>query len=333
MKKARVFLIAVLLLLCFPVSVYAGERLEEFAGMIREMDAGAEAPGEEEIRGKKEDKKQVSSNEEKRRTSLSVNYKAVSEDTVSVDWITEDDRLRSFARETEKLGTGELTDDRLIALAKESEKREAEYEKKYGKRIEDHVVRPEDYNDGDRIIRTYPKSSSVKKTTDKTDGNKQTVNIEDDESPEWLKKVNSVRDFFSNLFFGKKKPVDTEEEDRQEYYEADENGNEKLGTFTLTAYCACIICCGKTDGITATGTKAAVGRTIAVDPAVIPLGSRVMIDGHVYTAEDTGGKIKGKRIDIFMNTHEEAKKFGVKSVEVILLKSGVRENQTDSALQ
>ena len=93
-----------------------------------------------------------------------------------------------------------------------------------------------------------------------------------------------------------------------------------LGTFTLTAYDACIICCGKTDGITATNTHAKSGRTIAVDPSLIPYGTKVMINGHVYTAEDTGSAIKGRKIDIYMDTHEEAKQFGVKQAEVFLVR-------------
>ena len=62
-----------------------------------------------------------------------------------------------------------------------------------------------------------------------------------------------------------------------------------LGTFKLTAYCACSACCGQwADGITATGTTARAGRTIAVDPSVIPLGSTVYINGREYIAEYTG---------------------------------------------
>jgi 3D (Asp-Asp-Asp) domain-containing protein len=83
-----------------------------------------------------------------------------------------------------------------------------------------------------------------------------------------------------------------------------------LGEFLLTAYCPCSYCCGKSDGITATGTVATAGRTIAVDPRVIPYGSQVEINGHIYTAEDCGGAIKGNRVDFFFDTHEEALKFG-----------------------
>lgn len=89
-----------------------------------------------------------------------------------------------------------------------------------------------------------------------------------------------------------------------------------LGNFKATAYCPCVKCCGKSDGITATGTVATAGRTIAVDPSIIPYGTQLIIDGHTYTAEDCGGAIDGKTVDIFFNTHEEALQFGVQEVEI-----------------
>jgi len=96
---------------------------------------------------------------------------------------------------------------------------------------------------------------------------------------------------------------------------------EPLGEFKLTAYCPCMKCCSKTDGITSTGTLAAEGRTIAVDPRVIPYGSSVTIyfaDGtsHTYTAEDCGGAIKENRIDVFFSSHDVARAFGVQSAMV-----------------
>lgn len=78
----------------------------------------------------------------------------------------------------------------------------------------------------------------------------------------------------------------------------------------LTAYCPCAVCCGKEDGITATGTAAQEGMTIAVDPDVIPLGSWVEIDGHTYHAEDVGGAVNGNHIDIYFNSHDAAWDFG-----------------------
>lgn len=98
---------------------------------------------------------------------------------------------------------------------------------------------------------------------------------------------------------------------------------ELLGEFTLTAYCPCVRCCGKSDGITATSTTATEGRTIAVDPSIIPYGSTVTIhfaDGssHSYIAEDCGGAIRGNRIDVFFDSHRDALRFGVQGAYVYL---------------
>lgn len=96
-----------------------------------------------------------------------------------------------------------------------------------------------------------------------------------------------------------------------------------LGEFKLTAYCACKKCCGKDPsdpryGITAYGYQTTAGRTIAVDPKVIPIGSEVVINGHTYIAEDVGGTIKENRVDIYFNTHQEALEFGVQYAEVFI---------------
>lgn len=96
-----------------------------------------------------------------------------------------------------------------------------------------------------------------------------------------------------------------------------------LGEFKLTAYCACEKCCGKAPsdpyyGITAYGYQVTAGRTIAVDPKVIPIGSEVVINGHTYIAEDVGGAIKENRVDIYFNTHQEALEFGVQYAEVFI---------------
>lgn len=68
------------------------------------------------------------------------------------------------------------------------------------------------------------------------------------------------------------------------------------------------------------GTQCRVGA-IAVDPSVIPLGTSLYVEGYGYcTAEDTGGKIKGNRIDIFLNTEAECVDWGVRTVTVYVLK-------------
>lgn len=70
---------------------------------------------------------------------------------------------------------------------------------------------------------------------------------------------------------------------------------------------------------TSTGVRPAVG-TVAVDPTVIPMGSRLYIEGYGYgRAQDTGGSIKGNRIDVFMDTRGQALQWGRRTVKVQIL--------------
>lgn len=88
-----------------------------------------------------------------------------------------------------------------------------------------------------------------------------------------------------------------------------------LGTYTATAYCGCSSCCGKSDGITASGTRATEGRTVAA-PSTFSFGTELVIDGHTYVVEDRGGSISGNRIDIYFDSHQAALNYGRRSVEV-----------------
>lgn len=96
-----------------------------------------------------------------------------------------------------------------------------------------------------------------------------------------------------------------------------------LGEFRTTAYCTCVKCCGiwssehpsrvGTDYVqrTKSGTIPTAGRTVSVDPDVIPLGTAIIIDGHEYIAEDTGNAVKGNTLDIYFDSHEAAVEYGV----------------------
>lgn len=95
---------------------------------------------------------------------------------------------------------------------------------------------------------------------------------------------------------------------------------EYMGNYKITAYCACTYCCGKSNGITASGTKAKQGRTIAADTSVLPFGTQVVIDGHTYTVEDRGGAIDGKKIDVYFDSHSDALKWGVRYIDVYVQK-------------
>lgn len=100
------------------------------------------------------------------------------------------------------------------------------------------------------------------------------------------------------------------------------HGVDVLGEFAIVAYCACEECCGEwaldrpldENGepivYTASGARAEAGVTVAVDPDVIPLGSKVYIDGlGWYVAQDTGA-FSGKVIDVYMKDHAAACEFG-----------------------
>lgn len=96
---------------------------------------------------------------------------------------------------------------------------------------------------------------------------------------------------------------------------------KNLGSFRLSFYCSCEKCCGAyATGLTKSGTTVTEGRTIAVDPKVIPLGSRVYIDGYgVFIAEDVGSAIKENKIDIAVGNHEQALKLGIDEATVYLV--------------
>lgn len=93
---------------------------------------------------------------------------------------------------------------------------------------------------------------------------------------------------------------------------------EVLKNVTVTAYDAGPASTGKTKddphyGITSSGTKVQEGRTIAVDPKVIPMGWWVYIEGLGFRrAEDTGGAIKGNKIDVYFDSEQHATRFGTK---------------------
>lgn len=96
-------------------------------------------------------------------------------------------------------------------------------------------------------------------------------------------------------------------------------GMRSLGMYRTTAYCPCYSCSEGWGRKTSTGAIAKSNHTIAVDPRVIPYGSKVMIGGVVYTAEDRGGAVKGNHIDIFFDTHAQTRQHGTRTEEVFLI--------------
>ncbi|MFC4023779.1 3D domain-containing protein [Oceanobacillus longus] len=101
---------------------------------------------------------------------------------------------------------------------------------------------------------------------------------------------------------------------------AEEKKESKTFTVNSTAYTAN---CAGCSGYTATGINLKANpdaKVIAVDPNVIPLGSTVYVEGYGYaTAGDTGGAIKGNKIDVFVPTKKEAYSWGVRTVKVTIV--------------
>jgi 3D (Asp-Asp-Asp) domain-containing protein len=106
----------------------------------------------------------------------------------------------------------------------------------------------------------------------------------------------------------------------------------KIASCTLTAYTNSFESTGKRPGdpgygITASGQAAKEGWTVAVDPELIPLHSIVYIPGvGVRYAEDTGGAVKGRHIDVFYNDDDFARRFGVKHADIYIIADGSGES-------
>ena len=90
-----------------------------------------------------------------------------------------------------------------------------------------------------------------------------------------------------------------------------------IGKYKITYYCACKQCCGKDNGITASGVKVQEGVTVAADTSILPFGTRIYIKGIGWrTVQDRGGSIKGNRLDIYIPSHNDPMPYNVKNLDV-----------------
>lgn len=92
-------------------------------------------------------------------------------------------------------------------------------------------------------------------------------------------------------------------------------------TMNTSAYCACVKCCGKTNGITSSGAKATAWYTLAAGKGY-PIGTIIYIpalsnkpNGGWFIVQDRGGAISNNKLDVFCSTHNEALQFGRKNLE------------------
>ena len=117
---------------------------------------------------------------------------------------------------------------------------------------------------------------------------------------------------------------DYEDFDDDDYYDDEDDYDEEsssrsggtyLGSFTLTGYCNCAQCCGTAGNLTASGTWPTSGHTVAMGG--VPFGTRLLINGQVYTVEDRGTPYG--HVDIYFDSHSEALSFGLQYADVYQL--------------
>ncbi len=133
-----------------------------------------------------------------------------------------------------------------------------------------------------------------------------------------------AQDALQSMLISENQRLQREIEIMEKAIEKEFESRKYIGSFTITYYCTenyRHICNNGNALTTATGTVPTPGRTIAVDPRKIPYGTKVVIDGHTYIAEDCGGAIKGNKLDICVATHSEALRKGVRrNVPVYIIK-------------
>ena len=105
------------------------------------------------------------------------------------------------------------------------------------------------------------------------------------------------------------------------YENPDPNDQWQTVKMKVTAYCPCPKCCGAySDGITATGHKIYQGDTFVAADKAYSFETEMIIPGYNNTRTvkvlDRGGAIKGNKLDVFFNTHQEALKWGVRYLDV-----------------
>lgn len=92
----------------------------------------------------------------------------------------------------------------------------------------------------------------------------------------------------------------------QKKYEMTQTKKEYIGDFKLTGYCPCYSCSEGWGTQTASGNRANAGVTVAADTRILPLGTRIYIEGvGERIVQDVGGGVRGNHIDVFVNNHAE----------------------------
>ncbi len=150
------------------------------------------------------------------------------------------------------------------------------------------------------IVKNYTENKVAEtQTTDKS-VNKENVLKSDNKTDKLL--ANKTKKNTKTVSVKKQKIVLSSNEKakkkskKKSNYKKKKNKLKNIGTYKITGYCGCSSCCGKTDGVTASGTQA------------------------TYTVEDRGGAIKGNKIDVYFSSHSKALQWGVRYCDVYVAK-------------
>jgi len=132
---------------------------------------------------------------------------------------------------------------------------------------------------------------------------------------ETLEKQKAIHKLQQEMITDAKKGTETSRGGERDDLNGADSGRTYLGEFRATGYCPCAKCNEGYSG-TATGSSVHYG-IVATDPRRIPLGTKLYIEGYGEAiAADTGGDIKNKRLDCAFNSHQEALKWGIRTVKV-----------------
>lgn len=222
------------------------------------------------------------------------------------------------------LGSIEIYKNEQISIEVGSKVANQEYEEAIVENSEEDYIQHEDikYLDRKEIISVVSRGGNVIRTKkEEINDKKQEIVVSEENKEKVEESTKNTEKIIIN-----REENSVQEEPPVEY--------KKVIEAKATAYCLCKKCCGKSEthpeyGVTASGLKIIPGtgmKVIAVDPNVIPLGTKVYIEGlngakdYGYAiAADTGSAIKDLKIDLYMETHEKAYQWGRKQVKIYVI--------------
>lgn len=301
-----------------------GENLQEIQTQSEEKQTELEKLEKELAKAQEKEKEQYDS------MKLRIQYMYENSDNSYMTLLLEADSFTDFLSQAENMTEMTKYDRKMLAEYKETTEEIKEKEESIKKEQEElETLKQESLDKQDEI------TAVVKSTRGQIETYESQISAEQTSAKALLSKIESQKNTIDNLIKQQKDeeaaqilaekqeqnsqsqqeesttpPV--QQEDSQNESQQDNSQGKYLGKFTLTGYCNCEKCGGHSSGLTASGTTPVQGRTIAMGG--VPFGTKLLINGNVYTVEDRG--VPYGHVDIFFNSHEEALQFGRGSADV-----------------